>query len=53
MCVEILQTPAFPTPNVGGDEKRAFLVEMAGTRQYAKFKDVVRRFSAKNRGHEL
>lgn len=53
ICDVLLRQPGFPSIKVGNDEKRAFLIEFRGTRQYSKFKEVVKRFAGKCRGHEL
>jgi hypothetical protein len=53
ICEGLLSVSGFPSANVGADEKRGFMVEALGTQQYSKFKDVVKRFSGKCRGHSL
>jgi hypothetical protein len=53
ICGELMSQSGFPSVNVGEEEKRGFMVEVMGTKQYTKFKEVVKRFSGMCRGHQL
>jgi hypothetical protein len=53
VCEGLLGVTGFPSGNVGGEEKVKWVREVFGTGQWSRFKEVVRVFSGKCRGHQL
>ena len=50
--MDLFSKPGFPSSRVTDEDKRSFALELSGTKQLGKFKEVVRLFMVKCRGSD-